>query len=141
MYYLRCARQAPPATAASHSHLELPSPEFLLETNHPQLDQQVSIAFVVINTFFIALLFLSRYFNPHAVVTPMLVCNTVCYVLCIGIATGGICEYSVSLPLVAQTIVMDSNFLQIPLKTTHKKDSGRNPFVNAFKTTSLTKKH
>jgi hypothetical protein len=112
MYYLRCARQAPPATAASHSHLELPSPEFLLETNHPQLDQQVSIAFIVINTFFIALLFLSRYFNPHAVVTPMLVCNTLCYALCIGIAIGGICEYSVSLPLAPQTLVMDSNFLQ-----------------------------
>jgi hypothetical protein len=69
-----------------------PSPEFLAETNDPGLDQRVSIAFIVIDTFFLLVFYVSRYFNPKAVGVPMLVCNTLCYVLCLGSAATGICE-------------------------------------------------
>lgn len=68
------------------------SPEYLAETNNPGLDQRVSIAFIVIDTFFLLVFFLSRYYNPKAVGVPMLVCNTLCYVFCIGSATAGIRE-------------------------------------------------
>lgn len=68
-----------------------PSPEFLAETNNPHLDQRVSIAFVVIDTAFLLLFYVSRYYNPKAVGMPMLVCNTLCYVLCMGSAATGIC--------------------------------------------------
>ncbi|EAT90254.1 hypothetical protein HBI56_047150 [Parastagonospora nodorum] len=67
-----------------------PSPEFLAETNDPGLDQRVSIAFIVIDTFFLAVFYVSRYYNPKAVGLPMLVCNTLCYVLCLGSAVTGI---------------------------------------------------
>jgi hypothetical protein len=72
------------------------SPEYLAETNNPDLDQQVSIAFVVIDTFFLFVFYASRYYNPKAVTTPMLVCNTLCYVLCLGSAATGICEFTSS---------------------------------------------
>jgi len=68
------------------------SPEYLAETNDPFLDQRVSIAFIVIDTFFLLVFYVSRYYNPKAVGTPMLVCNTLCYVLCMGSAATGICE-------------------------------------------------
>ena len=68
------------------------SPEYLAETNDPGLDQRVSIAFIVIDTFFLLVFYVSRYFNPKAVGVPMLVCNTLCYVLCMGSAATGICE-------------------------------------------------
>jgi hypothetical protein len=71
---------------------EAGSPEYLAETNHPELDQQVSIAFVVIDTFFLLVFYASRYYNPKAVTLPMLVCNTLCYMLCLGSAATGICE-------------------------------------------------
>ncbi|KAF1978870.1 hypothetical protein BU23DRAFT_497845 [Bimuria novae-zelandiae CBS 107.79] len=67
-----------------------PSPEFLAETNNPYLDQRVSIVFIVIDTFFLMLFYVSRYYNRKAVGTPMLVCNTLCYVLCLGSAATGI---------------------------------------------------
>jgi hypothetical protein len=69
-----------------------PSPEFLAETNDPYLDQRVSIVFMVIDTFFLLVFYISRYFNKKAVGWPMLVCNTLCYVLCMGSAVTGICE-------------------------------------------------
>ncbi|KAL5344278.1 hypothetical protein ACLOAV_010782 [Pseudogymnoascus australis] len=66
------------------------SSEYLAETNDPGLDQRVSIAFIVIDTFFLLVFYVSRYFNPKAVGVPMLVCNTLCYVLCMGSAATGI---------------------------------------------------
>ncbi|OAA37542.1 hypothetical protein BBO_07572 [Beauveria brongniartii RCEF 3172] len=66
------------------------SPERLIQTNNPGLDQRVSIAFIVIDTFFLAVFFASRYYNPKAVGMPMLVCNTLCYIFCLGSATAGI---------------------------------------------------
>lgn len=66
------------------------SPEYLAQTNNPALDQRVSIAFTMINTFFLAIFYVSRYYNPKAVGTPMLVCNTLCYVFCLGSAAAGI---------------------------------------------------
>ncbi|KAF2820726.1 hypothetical protein CC86DRAFT_471275 [Ophiobolus disseminans] len=66
------------------------TPEFLAETNNPLLDQRVSIAFIVIDTFFLSLFYVSRYLNKKAVPWPMLVCNTLCYVLCMGSAATGI---------------------------------------------------
>jgi hypothetical protein len=77
---------------ASSSAGQQPSPEYLAETNDPYLDQRVSIAFIVIDTFFLLLFYVSRYFNNKAVGLPMLVCNTLCYVLCMGSAATGICE-------------------------------------------------
>lgn len=68
------------------------SPEYLAQTNDPGLDERVSIAFVVIDTFFLLIFYVSRYYNPKAVGLPMLVCNTLCYVLCIGSAAAGICK-------------------------------------------------
>jgi hypothetical protein len=68
------------------------TPEYLAETNDPGLDQRVSIAFIVIDTSFLMVFFVSRYYNPKAVGWPMLVCNTLCYVLCMGSAVTGICE-------------------------------------------------
>ena len=70
------------------------TPGYLAQTNHPQLDQQVGIAFIAINTFFLVLLFISRHYNPKAVVIPMLVCNTLCYLMCLAISIVGICECS-----------------------------------------------
>lgn len=61
------------------------------ETNDPGLDQRVSIAFIVIDTFFMLVFYVSRYFNPKAVGVPMVVCNTLCYVFCMGSAATGIC--------------------------------------------------
>ncbi|KAL5391724.1 hypothetical protein DPSP01_001015 [Paraphaeosphaeria sporulosa] len=66
------------------------SPAFLAETNNPYLDQRVSIAFIVIDTAFLLLFYASRYYNRKAVGTQMLVCNTLCYVLCMGSAATGI---------------------------------------------------
>ncbi|KAM3490975.1 hypothetical protein MY3957_005752 [Beauveria namnaoensis] len=66
------------------------SPERLVVTNNPGLDQRVSIAFIVIDTFFLAVFFASRYYNPKAVGNPMLVCNTLCYIFCLGSAIAGI---------------------------------------------------
>lgn len=80
---------------------QAPLPEFLAETNNPLLDQRVSIAFIVIDTFFLLLFYVSRYFNKKAVGRPMLVCNTLCYVLCMGSAATGICE---SVPLLCRII-------------------------------------
>ena len=74
---------------AAHSTL---SPEYLAETNDPGLDQRVSIAFIVIDTFFLLLFYVSRYFNPKAIGIPMLVCNTLCFFFCMGSAVAGICE-------------------------------------------------
>ncbi|KAJ6016566.1 hypothetical protein N7540_011157 [Penicillium herquei] len=34
--------------------------------------------------------YVSRYFNPKAVGVPMLICNTLCYVFCLGSAATGI---------------------------------------------------
>jgi hypothetical protein len=70
-----------------------PSPEYLAETNNPYLAQRVSIAFIVIDTLFLVLFYVSRYFNPKAVGLPMLVCNTLAYILCLGSAAAGICEF------------------------------------------------
>ncbi|KAF1358674.1 hypothetical protein EJ07DRAFT_37120, partial [Lizonia empirigonia] len=67
-----------------------PSSEYLAETNDPGLDQRVSIAFIVIDTFFLLVFYMSRYFNRKTVGMPMLVCNTLCYVLCMGSAATGI---------------------------------------------------
>ncbi|KAL5370871.1 hypothetical protein DPSP01_014623 [Paraphaeosphaeria sporulosa] len=67
-----------------------PSAAFLAETRSPYLDQRVSIAFIVIDTAFLLLFYVSRYYSPKAVGTPMLVCNTLCYVLCLGSAVTGI---------------------------------------------------
>lgn len=69
-----------------------PSPEFLAETNDPGLDQRVSIGFIVIDTFFLGVFFMSRYYNPKAIGWPMLVCNALCYVFCMGSAATGICK-------------------------------------------------
>lgn len=66
------------------------SPEYLAETNDPGLDQRVSIAFAVIDTVFLAVFYASRYYNPKAVSKPMLVCNTLCYIFCLGSAATGI---------------------------------------------------
>ncbi|KAJ5752724.1 hypothetical protein N7520_009641 [Penicillium odoratum] len=66
------------------------SSELLAEKNDPSLDQRVSIAFIVIDTFFMLVFYVSRYFNPKAVGVPMLMCNTMCYVFCMGSATTGI---------------------------------------------------
>ncbi|KAJ5715337.1 uncharacterized protein N7483_012518 [Penicillium malachiteum] len=66
------------------------SSEFLAEQNDPSLDQRVSIAFIVIDTFLMLVFYVSRYFNPKAVGGPMLICNTLCYVFCLGSATTGI---------------------------------------------------
>ena len=74
------------------SNAPVGSPEYLAETNDPGLDQRVSIAFIVIDTIFLLIFYLSRYFNPKAVGVPMLVCNTLCYVLCMGSAATGIRE-------------------------------------------------
>lgn len=65
--------------------------ELLPETNDPGLDQRVSIAFIVIDTIFMLVFYVSRYFNPKAVGVPMVVCNTLCYVFCMGSAVTGIC--------------------------------------------------
>lgn len=73
------------------------SPEYLAETNDPGLDQRVSIIFTVINTVFIAIFYASRHYNPKAVGKPMLVCNTLCYVFCLGSAATGIRASSLSL--------------------------------------------
>jgi hypothetical protein len=75
-----------------------PSPEFLAETNDPFLDQRVSIAFIVLDTFFLIVFYVSRYYNKQAVGLPMLVCNTLAYVLCLGSAATGICR-SLLIPL------------------------------------------
>lgn len=72
------------------------SSAFLAETNDPTLDQRVSIAFILIDTFFLLVFYASRYYNPKAVGLPMLVCNTLCYVLCLGSATAGICKLHLS---------------------------------------------
>lgn len=72
--------------------------EYLAETNDPGLDQRVSIAFIVVDTFFLLVFFVSRYFNPKAVRVPMLVCNTLCYILCMGTAATGIRESFPSYP-------------------------------------------
>lgn len=69
------------------------SPEYLAETNDPRLDERVSIVFIVIDTLFLLLFYVSRHFNPEAVGVPMLVCNTLCYVFCMGSAATGICEF------------------------------------------------
>lgn len=69
-----------------------PSPEFLAERNNPFLAWRVSIAFIIIDTLFLGVFYVSRYYNPKAVGTPMLVCNTLAYVLCMGSAAAGICE-------------------------------------------------
>ncbi|KAF9732422.1 integral membrane protein [Paraphaeosphaeria minitans] len=66
------------------------SPAFLAETRNPYLDQHVSIAFIVIDTAFMLLFYASRYYNRKAVGTQMLVCNTLCYMLCMGSAATGI---------------------------------------------------
>ncbi|OQE08731.1 hypothetical protein PENFLA_c125G07680 [Penicillium flavigenum] len=66
------------------------SSELLTETNDPALDQRVSIAFIVIDTIFMLVFYVSRYFNPKAVGVPMVVCNTLCYVFCMGSAVTGI---------------------------------------------------
>ncbi|KAK1138803.1 hypothetical protein N8T08_001764 [Aspergillus melleus] len=66
------------------------SSEHLAETNDPGLDQRVSIAFIVIDTFFMLVFYVSRHYNPKAVKGPMVVCNTLCYVLCLGSAATGI---------------------------------------------------
>lgn len=70
-----------------------PSLEFLAETNDPGLDQRVSIAFIVVDTVFLVLFYVSWRLNSKAVGVPMLVCNTLCYVFCIGSAVAGICEF------------------------------------------------
>lgn len=81
-----------------------PSPEFLAETNDPGLDERVSIAFIVIDTIFLLVFYLSRYLNPKAVGRPMLWCNTLCYVFCMGSAATGICEWFFSFfPLFSPT--------------------------------------
>jgi hypothetical protein len=67
------------------------SPEFLAETNDPRLDHRVSIAFIVIDTAFLLLFYASWYYNAKAVGMPMLVCNTLCYILCLESAVTGIC--------------------------------------------------
>ncbi|KAF1841388.1 uncharacterized protein K460DRAFT_292763 [Cucurbitaria berberidis CBS 394.84] len=72
-----------------------PSPEFLAERNNPGLAQRVCIAFIIIDTFFLLVFFVSRYFNRKAVGMPMLVCNTLCYVLCMGTAATGILMYKI----------------------------------------------
>lgn len=68
------------------------SPEYLAETNDPGLDKRVSIAFIVIDTFFLLLFYVSRYFNPKAIGLPMLICNTLCFFFCMGSAVAGICK-------------------------------------------------
>lgn len=70
-----------------------PSQKFLAETNNPYLDQHVSIAFIIIDTLFLLVFYASRYYNRKAVGTPMLVCNTLCYILCLGSAVTGICGF------------------------------------------------
>ena len=72
------------------------SSEYLAETNDPGLDERVSIAFIVIDTFFLLVFYVSWYFNSKAVGVPILVCNTLCYVFCMGSAATGICESSPS---------------------------------------------
>lgn len=67
--------------------------QYLAETNDPSLDERVSIAFIVIDTFLLLVFYVSRYFNPEAVGVPMLLCNTLCYVFCMGSAATGICEF------------------------------------------------
>ena len=67
------------------------SSELLAEMNDPGLDQRVSITFIVIDTFFLLVFYVSRYFNPKAVGVPMMVCNTLCCVFCMGSAATGIC--------------------------------------------------
>jgi len=69
------------------------SPEYLAETNHPHRALRVSIAFIVIDTFFLLVFYLSRRYNPTAVRRPMLVCNTLCYLFCLGSAVAGICKF------------------------------------------------
>lgn len=59
--------------------------KYLAQTNNPELDQLVSIAFAAIDTFFILVFHTS-------VRIPMCVCNTICHVLCLGSATTGIRE-------------------------------------------------
>ncbi|KAJ3475615.1 hypothetical protein NLG97_g9396 [Lecanicillium saksenae] len=66
------------------------SPEYLAETNDPGLDQRVSIVFAIIDTIFLAIFYVSRYYNPKAVGKPMLICNTLCYIFCLGSAATGI---------------------------------------------------
>ncbi|KAJ6784254.1 hypothetical protein PWT90_10968 [Aphanocladium album] len=66
------------------------SPEYLAETNDPGLDQRVSIVFAIIDTIFLAIFYVSRYYNPKAVGRPMLICNTLCYIFCLGSAATGI---------------------------------------------------
>lgn len=74
------------------------SPEYLAETNDPGLDQRVSIVFTVINTVFLAIFYASRHYNPKAVGRPMLVCNTLCYIFCLGSAATGIRTFLLLLP-------------------------------------------
>lgn len=74
-----------------------PSPEFLAERNNPGLDQRVSIAFIVIDTFFLGVFLVSRYLNPKAIALPMVIFNTLCYLLCLGSAVAGIRESLFSL--------------------------------------------
>src|SRR5689334_19923469 len=69
-----------------------PSPEYLAQTNDPTLDQRVSIVFIVLDTLFLLVFYVSRYYNPKAVGVPMLVCNTLAYLLCLGSAVAGICK-------------------------------------------------
>ncbi|OAA54058.1 hypothetical protein ISF_08538 [Cordyceps fumosorosea ARSEF 2679] len=66
------------------------SPEYLAQTNDPYLDQRVSITFAVIDTLFLAIFYTSRYYNPKAIGNPMLICNTLCYLFCLGSAVAGI---------------------------------------------------
>lgn len=81
------------ARTMADSSASPPSPEFLAETNDPYLDQRVSIAFIVIDTAFLLLFYTSRYYNAKAIGTPMLVCNTICYIFCLGSAVAGICGF------------------------------------------------
>lgn len=69
------------------------SPEWLAETNDPYLDQRVSIVFIVIDTLFLAIFYISRYYNPKAIGRAMLWCNTLCYICCLGSATTGIRKF------------------------------------------------
>ncbi|KAK1463483.1 CFEM domain-containing protein [Colletotrichum melonis] len=68
-----------------------PSSEYIVEMNNSALDEMVSTAFIVIDTLFLLVFYLSRYFNPKPVGVPMLVCNTLCYVCCMRSASVGIC--------------------------------------------------
>ncbi|KAM0670911.1 hypothetical protein MY8738_008523 [Beauveria namnaoensis] len=66
------------------------SPEYLAQTNNPCFDQRMSITFAVIDTLFLAIFYTSRYYNPKAIGNAMLICNTLCYLFCLGSAAAGI---------------------------------------------------